>query len=104
MRIGKWVPATACLLLFLLPACDASESGTTVVGVVVDYQGDLVAVDSFTVRTVSGEVLQLRPADDGDFAFPLPHLREHMVTGDPIEVEFMEESGSMVATAISDAG
>ena len=104
MSKTRWLVVAVDTVSLVLTACRASENDRTVVGVVVNYQGDLVNVDSFTVRTESGEVLQMRPADDGDFAFPLPHLREHMTTADPIEVEFMEESGSMVVTAISDAG
>lgn len=104
MRNMRWLCVTAVTVSLFLAACGASDSETTVVGVVVDYQGDLVSVDSFTVRTESGEEIQLRPAEDGDFAFPLPHLREHMTTADPIEVSFAEEGDDIVATAVSDAG
>ena len=104
MRTVRWFCVAVAAVALLLASCGASQNDTTVVGVVVNYQGDLVSVDSFTVRTESGELLQLLPADDGDFAFPLPHLREHMTTADPIEVSFLEESGSLVAIAVSDAG
>lgn len=104
MRNVRWLAAAAVMMFFVVSACGTSENGTTVVGVVVDYQGDLVSVDSFTIRIGSGEEIKLRPADDGDFAFPLPHLREHMTTADPIEVSFMEEDGEVVATSVTDAG
>lgn len=104
MRNRRWFVAATVMACLTVSACGTPENGTAVVGVVVDYQGDLVSVDSFTVRTADGEEIELRPTDDGEFAFPLPHLREHMATADPIEVRFIEENGTMVATAVSDAG
>jgi len=103
MRKPNWLAAAVVTVALVLPACGSSDSNTTVVGVVVDYQGDLLRVDSFVVRTASGAEIELRPAQNGDFAFPLPHLREHMTTADPVEVTFIGEGDSMMAIAVSDA-
>jgi hypothetical protein len=90
------------LLGLALVGC-SEQPGTAVVGVVVDFQGDLVSVESFTVLTPDGTELELVPAADGDFAFPLPHLKEHLATGDPISVRYVEDGDLRVAVAIGDA-
>lgn len=80
-----------------------TKPGVQVVGVVVDFQGDLVSVESFTLLTSNGVELELVPAADGDFAFPLPHLREHLATGDPISVRYIQDGDRRVAVVVSDA-
>ena len=70
---------------------------------VVDYQGDLVSVQSFKVLTTDGTELELVPAGEGDFAFPLPHLREHLATGDPISVRYIQDGVRYLAVAVDDA-
>ncbi|GIU91368.1 MAG: hypothetical protein KatS3mg011_0274 [Acidimicrobiia bacterium] len=59
-----------------LAAC--SGATRTVRGVVVEVDGDLTGVRSFTVITTDGERLHLTPDPDGRYAFPLPHLRDHL--------------------------
>lgn len=90
------------LVTVTLVACGGS-GGTSVVGVVVDYQGDLVTVDTFTLLTADGDEFEFVPAPDGDFSFPLPHLREHLATGDPISVRYVQDGGRRVAVAVDDA-
>ncbi len=90
------------LLMFALVSCAGGEQ-TLITGVVVDYQGDLVTVQSFTVQTPQGERLQFVPAADADFGFPLPHLKEHMVSSEAVEVRYVDEGDRLIATSVSDA-
>jgi hypothetical protein len=87
----------------LLGAC-AAEGRNQVQGIVIEVVGDLTHVEQFTVRTDGGEMLTFVPSPDGDYPFPLSHLREHRATVSPIVVSFDEsEAGVLVATAVDDA-
>jgi hypothetical protein len=85
--------------LALLAAC--SQGSGTVVGPVVAVDGDLTEVHSFTVL-VSGEEMTFASIPDGSYAFPLPHLREHLVDGTPVRVGWEEREGRLVAVSLDD--
>lgn len=101
----------AGLALTLAAACGESEgdgggngaSRETVRGVVLEVEGGLASVDSFVLRTDEGEVLEVVPAPDGDFRFPLPHLHDHRRTSEPILVELDRSTDPPRATAVQDA-
>lgn len=76
--------SVAALLVAVLVVACSSTSGTAR-GVVVSVEGDLEQVDSFTVL-VEGDEWPMTPVEDGDYAFALSHLREHMRTGQPVLV------------------
>ena len=92
----------AALVLLLLASCGTADQGT-VEGLVVDVQGDLSAVTEFTVLTDQGRMSSI-PAPEGDFAFPLPHLREHILSGVPVVVFWEEHDGTKVAVMVDDSG
>lgn len=96
-------PVLSALAIVLLLSSCGGGGDAVAVGVVIDYQGDLVSVDSFTIRTTDGEDLTMVPSPGGDFSFPLPHLREHLATGDPVQVSYRLDGDALVATKISDA-
>jgi len=83
----------------LLVACSGSSG--TVIGVVIDVQGDLTKVSAFTVL-VEGEEMTFIPAGDGEYAFPLSHLREHLRDQGPIRVGWERREGSLVAVTVED--
>ena len=101
----------AGLALTLAAACGESEgdgggngaSRETVRGVVLEVEGGLASVDSFVLRTDEGEVLEVVPAPDGDFRFPLPHLHDHRRTSEPILVELDRSTDPPRAAAMRDA-
>jgi hypothetical protein len=86
----------------ILGACSSSSS-STVRGVVIEVNGDLTTVESFTLRANGGEVIELVPAEDGTFTFPLSHLQEHRASLTPVAVEIEERNGVNVAVWIGDA-
>lgn len=75
-------------------------------GVVVAVDGpDVARVNSFSLRTADGrrlvfEVEVLALTDGGK---PAPHLREHMASGEPIEVEYRDAGGRLLAVRYRDA-
>ena len=101
--IARWVLigliAVAAVALVFLPSPGGSGQLT---GIVVAVDGDLTDVRSFEVLS-SGERSVFEPAVDGDFAFPLGHLREHLRTGEPVAVEYERVDGVLIATHIRDA-
>lgn len=96
--------AGAALALALAAgACGGGEELETVQGVVLEVEGGLTSVESFVLRTDRGEVLELVPAPDGDFRFPLPHLHDHRRTLEPVLVELDRSVDPPLAAAIRDA-
>jgi hypothetical protein len=105
MARRRLVGAVAVLALLAAAACAPADEGTGVaIGIVVDVDGDLSTVQAFTVSTEDGERMTFVPADDGDFAFPLPHLQEHVRSGAPVAVAWEREGETLWAIAVDDAG
>ncbi|HEY7583524.1 MAG TPA: hypothetical protein VIB78_07900 [Acidimicrobiia bacterium] len=90
----------AGLAAFVLLAC-TSNSGTAM-GVVIAVDGTLSEVNSFTLL-VEGDELTFEPVPDGDYPYPLSHLREHMRDGSPIFVTWERVDGVLRALALEDA-
>ena len=102
---GVLSPGAALLAAALLVAgCGVSHDGQeSVRAVVLEVTGDLTSVESFVIRTEDGEILELTPAPGGDFRFPLPHLRDHLRTSEPVLVTVDRSVDPPLATAIQDA-
>lgn len=101
----KHVPALAGVLLVVV-ACGGSGTTApieTVQGVVLEVNGDLDGVESFVLRTEDGEVIEVVPAPDGDFRFPLAHLHDHRRTLEPLSVGLDRSADPPLAVAIRDA-
>lgn len=78
----------------------------TATGVVISVDGpSAVQVDSFTLRTDSGQVLTFTVGrlDLANGGLPAPHLREHLISGEPITVEFEAVGGENIARRYLDA-
>ncbi len=100
-RILIGVIALAAAGLVFVAASGDQASGQ-ITGIVVSVDGDLTEVRSFEVLS-NGDRIRLEPSADGEFDFPLPHLRDHLRAGDPVAVEFERVNGALMATRISDA-
>jgi hypothetical protein len=87
------------LFALLLVAC-AQTSGR-VRGIVVGVEGSLEEVTTFTLL-VEGEEMSFVPIEDGDYDFPVSHLREHQRTGEPVVVTWEMEDGTREAVALAD--
>ena len=74
-------------------------------GVVVEVDGDLSSIREFAIRLKDGATLELIPEPGLLFAGgPLSHVRDHLVSGAPVRVEYRQAEGSAIVTAIGDAG
>jgi len=81
-RSRSWVVAVVALTLSL--ASCTLTSGTAR-GVVASVDGTLDEITSF-VLLADGSELEFTPVPDGEYDFPLSHLREHQRTGEPVLV------------------
>jgi hypothetical protein len=78
----------------------------TVTGVVIAVEGNLTGIDSFVIRLPDGSDLALVPTNDllFDGVGPLSHVRDHLVSGNPIYVTYLTSSeGQPIVHAIGDA-
>jgi hypothetical protein len=75
--------AGAIVFAVALIAC--SQDSGTVQGIVTSVEGSLDDITSFVVL-VEGDPLEFSPSPEGDYDFPLAHLREHQRTGEPVLV------------------
>lgn len=89
----------AILGVLLVAAC--SQDSGTVIGTVLAVDGDLTEVRSFTVL-VEGDQMVFVPISEGVYAYPLPHLREHLMDGTPIRVGWERRGDQLVATSLED--
>jgi hypothetical protein len=85
--------------LAMVAAC--TQSGGTMVGIVVAVEGDLSAVSSFTLL-VEGDTFEFIPVEGGTYAFPLPHLREHLRDGTPVRVGWERRGDDLAAISLED--
>ena len=96
---GGVTRAHLILTLALVAAC--SQDSGTVIGVVTAVDGDLTEVRTFTML-VEGDEMTFVPAPDGEFAFPLTHLREHMRDGTLVRVGWERDGDAIRALVIAD--
>ena len=83
----------------MVVAC--AQNGGTILGVVISVDGTLDQITSFTVL-VEGDEMRFLPADDGDYPYPLLHLREHLRTGQPVFVTWERRDGQLYAIELRD--
>ena len=100
----KLVTALSFVALLLVSGCGPSPQ--TAAGFVVDVQStSLTQITSFRLRTKDGDELVFRVGalDLNGGGFPGTHLREHMITNQPVAVAFDMEGDDRVATKLVDA-
>lgn len=94
------------LLACSQPAAPAAAT-RTVKGVLLDVESpNIQKVDSFTLRTDDGQELQFTTApnfNEGVAHLMTPgHMRQHMALGDPVEVSYTDNNGTLVALSAVD--
>lgn len=77
-------------------------SGDNLTGSIIEVSGDLVQVDSFTVLS-EGAAHTFVPQEGAKFSIPLPHLRDHLRSGEAVEVTYSEVDGVLIASNVVDA-
>lgn len=79
---------------------------SSVSGVVISADGPSAAeVDRFSLRSDDGEIVAfvVGTLEISNGGLPAPHLREHLVNGEPVRVEYRVEDGRNVAIRYVDA-
>ena len=97
--LQRAIRAFGILAIAVVMAC-AQTTGTAQ-GVVVSVEGTLENVTAFSVL-VEGEEWRFLPIEDGDYAFALPHLREHRLTGQPVLVGWEMTDNVRYALSLAD--
>lgn len=73
-------------------------------GRLIDVVGGIEAIERFVVVTEVGESLEFVPGPGATFdGGPLSHIRDHLISGEPVVVSYEERDGVLIATAIEDA-
>lgn len=92
------------LMAVVTLSCGGSERRAD--GVVVAVDGGLGGVSSFEIVTSAGERLRFVP-DAGVDSFVdgarLSHLNEHLQTGSPVRITYVERDGVLRAILVDDA-
>lgn len=97
--------AAAGLAVIVTGACSGTDDASTT-GVVIDVQGDLTTVDTFTLRLSDGTDQVVEPAPGvlfhGDTA--MGHIRDHLRSGGPVFIRYeVLDDGTWVALEVTDA-
>ena len=91
----------------VLAGCSATPDSVreVVVGVVTGVTGNLTDIESFVVLDSEGNSHLFEPADGMTVnGAPPSHLRDHLVSGEPVRVFFHEgSSGTRIADDVMDA-
>lgn len=96
------VTTVAMVAMVSLAACGGSER--VVEGRLAEVAGDLETVDSFVLLTEGGERLRFLADPAASFhGGPLSHIRDHLVSGEPVVVFYEQRGDDLVATAVDDA-
>jgi hypothetical protein len=89
------------IVMSALSIAGCSATTGTAAGVVIEVEGSLSEVESFTVLS-EGDTIEFLPLEGQDYEFPLDHLREHVRSGEPVVVEWEIRDDVHYALAISD--
>lgn len=94
-------------MILLVSGCSTVDdpSDNMLSGIISEVSGDLATVTGFVVLGEDGSSHRFTPTDGLLFeGGPLTHLREHVVTGQPVVVTFeLGASGELVAVRVEDA-
>lgn len=98
------------VVAYLLVGCDPTAVQPTpsasVTGVVIAVDGpNTASVETFRIQANGGQTVDFRVGRLELFngGLPAPHLREHLVSGIPIAVDYYVEAGTNVAVRYVDA-
>lgn len=89
------------LAIAALSLLSCSQDAGTARGIVTSVDGTLEDVTGFSLL-VEGSELDFSPVEDGDYDFPLSHLREHQRTGEPVLVGWELEGSVRYALTLAD--
>lgn len=100
LHLHSGLRALVLALAVLSPIACAQTTGTSR-GVVTAVEGSLDEITAFSVL-VEGSEVRFLPVEDGDYDFPLSHLREHQRTGEPVFVDWELVGSVRYALSLAD--
>ncbi len=88
----------------MVAACNNGDPTNAVSGIITEVNAaSPVEWESIVVEDRNGEQFVFRRGDSVDLRFwRASHLREHMLSGSPVEVTYETGDGALVATEIGD--
>ena len=91
--------------VLVVAACDDANPANVASGTITEVNAaSAVEWASIVVETRDGERFTFQRGDSVDLRFwRALHLRDHMLSGSPIEVTYETRNGGLVATGIGDA-
>ena len=89
------------IFMSALSVAGCSAATGTAAGVVIEVEGSLSNVESFTILSEGVEIMFL-PLEGRTYDFPLDHLQEHVRSGEPVVVDWEIRDGVHYALAIGD--
>ena len=94
--------ALAVLAVVTLAACGGSDKA--VEGRLAEVDGDLLVVRSFVILTDSGDRMEFMVDPGATFhGGPIGHIRDHLLSGEPVVVFYEDRGGDLVATGVEDS-
>ncbi|MFQ5967420.1 MAG: hypothetical protein ACE5MI_07400 [Acidimicrobiia bacterium] len=88
--------------LLAVASCSASTSDVT--GRVLEVEGDLENVTGFILVTDDGDRLDfVTPLEADRIDFPLIHLRDHVLSAEPVVVIYETRGGVLFVIRVDDA-
>ncbi len=99
MPLRRLTALVIIVMVASLLAC-TQTSGTSL-GVVTSVEGSLDEITAFSVL-IEGSELRFLPVEEGDYAFPLSHLREHQRTGELLFVDWELVGSVRYALSLAD--
>ena len=96
----------ATSVILAVSSCSTAEVGdNTMSGIITEVNGDLTSVAGFVVLGEDGSSHRFTPVNGLLFeGGPLIHLRDHVVSGQPVVVTFEQgPDGEFIAVRVEDA-
>jgi hypothetical protein len=91
------------LVALVLAACGDGGETREITGPVLEVDArSITEIVSFTVKS-GDDRIEVFIDPEAEYAFPPPHLQEHVLSGQPVRVEVVEQDGRLVAVSMEDA-
>ena len=105
-RFVQTILAVMVLAVGVVGCSGVPETEGDVIGIVTEVTGDLTRIESFVVLDASGDSHKFTPAEGMTvMGAPASHLRDHVVSGEPVRVIHHEgSSGELIADDVTHPG
>jgi hypothetical protein len=100
-QIWPRLAASLAIAAIALAGCQSPANSRVARGLIIDLRTrDVAHADSIVLQAESGEVIHLKVADSVQFT--PGHLRDHMLSAEPVTVTYVNSPDGALATVITD--